>query len=158
MFKKIFRTLSPKHRKQFYRLQIVNIFVAIFEVASVASVGPFVLLASNPEKIFEHQWLHNMYLFSGVDSSAKFLSIIAVLAFLLLLTGALLSILLLGKYRSFHNKSVLVLAINCIGITYNSLGFTIARKTVLFLSNKLPMKLSASHIVLLHQLWKSMPR
>ena len=104
MLKKIFRTLSPKHRKQFYRLQIVNIFVAIFEVASVASVGPFVLLASNPEKIFEHQWLHNMYLFSGVDSSAKFLSIIAVLAFLLLLTGALLSIFATWKISLFSQQ------------------------------------------------------
>jgi HlyD family secretion protein len=61
VIKKLFRILSRKQLVQLLRLQILISFMAFVEVIGVASFGPFLQLAGNPELVVDNKIFANIY-------------------------------------------------------------------------------------------------
>ncbi|MEQ1704421.1 MAG: ABC transporter ATP-binding protein [Rickettsiales bacterium] len=87
------------------------VVVAIFEVLGVASIMPFISVASNPELIQTQPFLRKLYLLSGAENNMDFLTYLgcAVLFLLILsnVTSALVNWLVLTfTYKRGHELSL----------------------------------------------------
>ncbi|MEK6746303.1 MAG: ABC transporter ATP-binding protein [Pseudomonadota bacterium] len=87
------------------------VVVAIFEVLGVASIMPFIAVASNPELIQTQPFLRKLYLLSGAENNMDFLTYLgcAVLFLLILsnVTSALVNWLVLTfTYKRGHELSL----------------------------------------------------
>ena len=105
MFKPVFKllgVLNRRQRRQFLSLQILVFFSGISELAGIASIAPFMTLASNPEVLsYEGHILNKLYQFSGTQSQSHFLVLLAVVCFLALLIGSVFSTLVVWRISLF---------------------------------------------------------
>jgi len=110
-YKKIIFLLTLKGWKNVTFLWAGMVVVAIFEVLGVASIMPFISVASNPELIQTQPFLRKLYLLSGAENNMDFLTYLgcAVLFLLILsnVTSALVNWLVLTfTYKRGHELSL----------------------------------------------------
>ncbi len=110
-YKKIIFLLTLKGWKNVTFLWAGMVVVAIFEVLGVASIMPFIAVASNPELIQTQPFLRKLYLLSGAENNMDFLTYLgcAVLFLLILsnVTSALVNWLVLTfTYKRGHELSL----------------------------------------------------
>lgn len=82
--KQLFSLLTDDQRKRFYKLQVLVIFMACFEVIGITSIGPFMALVGNISLLEKNSIFAQVYQFSGLNNPYEFLFIlgIVVLGFL----------------------------------------------------------------------------
>ena len=89
-FKKLFFLLTPFERKRGYLLLLGILVMAFLDMASVASILPFMTVLTNPSIIETNVILNNMFeIFSifGVENTQQFLFALGVLVFIALVTS-----------------------------------------------------------------------
>jgi ABC-type multidrug transport system fused ATPase/permease subunit len=109
-YKKIIFLLTIRGWKNVIFLWLGMVAVAIFEVLGVASVMPFIGVASRPEIIETHPFLHKLYLLTGATNHMDFLLYLGcAMLFLLVIanvTAALVNWRLLAfTYKRGHELS-----------------------------------------------------
>lgn len=107
--------LSRDEKKRLLVLLVITFFVAIFDVAGVASIAPFFSLVSQPEMIETNNILSNIFYFLGfndVNSSKdvqNFLITIGVFVFMFMLTSLSMkawSIYMLERFAQSCNFNI----------------------------------------------------
>jgi ATP-binding cassette, subfamily B, bacterial PglK len=107
MFKtihEIFVLFSPSQRKQFWVLQILVLFMAIFELISVASIAPFIALASDIEIVNRNSFLAVVYKISGATSPEEFLYFVGCAVLSVLAISSALSVFTTWRLAMFAAK------------------------------------------------------
>ena len=107
--------LSSNEKKRLYVLLIITFFVALFDVAGVASIAPFFTLVSQPEMIETNNILSKIFYFLGfndVNSSKdvqNFLIIVGLSVFIFMITSLSMkawSIYMLERFAQSCNFSI----------------------------------------------------
>lgn len=72
VYRKIY-SLCGGDRGRFVFLIIAALFLAIFEMAAIALIAPFLSLLMRPDMLEKNQYLHKAYLFSGINDADQFI-------------------------------------------------------------------------------------
>ena len=88
----LFELLSVEQRKKFYKIQLLVIFMAIFELIGVASIGPFMALVGDIDLVESNHYLNAIYGWFEVSKS-EFLIVAGSVVLCLLFISAVLSML-----------------------------------------------------------------
>ena len=83
---------SQRELNQFWLLLVLGIVISTLQVASVASILPFLELASNPNALADSQFLNSFYLRFDFSSEKQMIIAIAWMALLFMVASNLLSI------------------------------------------------------------------
>ncbi|MDT8386602.1 MAG: ABC transporter ATP-binding protein [Thiogranum sp.] len=86
---KILAILSPRHRRQFYRLLVVMVVMGVLEVAGIGSIMPFIAAVANIEVVLENRYAHAVYEGLGFGSSESFVIFLGTVVLVLLITRGL---------------------------------------------------------------------
>lgn len=92
LIKQLFTLLTPKQRKQFYRLQMLVIAMAVMELLGIASIGPFMALVADPTLIKSNTVLAELYQLSGLNNSNDFLFLAGLTVLIMLGLSSLISV------------------------------------------------------------------
>ena len=90
ILKKVFFILSSEERKHGVLLFIMLVVMALFDLAGIASILPFVAVLTNPEIIETNLYLGKIYEITkifGVDNINQFLFALGCFVFLILIMG-----------------------------------------------------------------------
>ena len=71
---------SARDLRQFWSLLVLGIVIALLEVAGVASILPFLELASNPNAITENRYLSRIYSYMSLSSPQEMITFLAWIA------------------------------------------------------------------------------
>lgn len=88
VFKKALGLLSEDERRRLGFVFLMTLFMAIFEVAGIASVLPFLSMLANPEAIGTNRFLGWVYNVFGFTTERSFLIALGTTAFVLQLVAA----------------------------------------------------------------------
>lgn len=91
LIKELFSILTPQQRKKFYILQVLVVFMALLEILSIASIGPFMALVGNIGLLEEENLLQKAYLFTGFSDPLDFLFVLGFVVLASLTLAAVLS-------------------------------------------------------------------
>ena len=80
IIKKIFALFTRNEKRQLCWLLVAVVFMAIIEVAGVASIMPFMMVVSNPEIINSNELLNWAYHAFHIDSVTQFLFLLGSLS------------------------------------------------------------------------------
>lgn len=92
LIKQLFTLLTSKQRKRFYRLQVLVIAMAVMELFSIASIGPFMALVADPTLIQSNTILAELYQLSGLNNSNDFLFLAGLTVLIMLGLSSLISV------------------------------------------------------------------
>lgn len=87
VIRNILSVLDKKTMRQYIGLQLVFFLSAFFQVAGIASIGPFISILSNPDIIHSNEILSAFYVNLGFNSNTQFIFAIALASLLLILTS-----------------------------------------------------------------------
>jgi ABC-type multidrug transport system fused ATPase/permease subunit len=88
IFKKLIFLLTPREKKQSGLLMLMIIIMAFLDMIGVASILPFMTVASNPDIVDKNNILNTMFQTSknfGVENTYDFLIVLGALVFVLLI-------------------------------------------------------------------------
>lgn len=104
IIKELFSLLSARQRLQFYMLQILVVFMAIMEIAGVASIIPFMALVGNMSQLTGDTFIAQIYAASQIKSETQFLFLLGLLVMTMLFVATLISSYTIWKICMFSNK------------------------------------------------------
>jgi len=93
---KLISLLSAREKTRGVIVLILAIIMALFEVAGVASVLPFLSVLANPSLIESNEFLNFLYTFSGISTVENFLFFLGFGAVVIIITAAVVRTL--GQY------------------------------------------------------------
>lgn len=96
--------LSAKQRLEFIRLQILVLFMTLFEVIGVISISPFMAIISDPSLIETQSVLKLLYDFSATTTEEDFIFFLGSLALIALTVSSLVSIYTVWHMAMFANR------------------------------------------------------
>ncbi|MDB9885284.1 ABC transporter ATP-binding protein/permease [Gammaproteobacteria bacterium] len=102
--KKLFSLLAESERSGLFKIQLLLIFMAIFELIGIASIFPFMALVGNQSILYEPGPIAEFFKFSQIADPNNFLMLLAVSVFLIILSSSLFSIFASWKLAMFGNK------------------------------------------------------
>ncbi|MBO1926327.1 ABC transporter ATP-binding protein [Thiomicrorhabdus sp. 6S2-11] len=91
IIKRLLALLTVRQRRQIIGLQVLMVLMAVFEVAGVLSIGPFMAVAMDFEKINSNHYLNELYIISKLETPEGFLFLLGGASLLFLLIGSTLS-------------------------------------------------------------------
>ena len=112
ILKELFGYLNPSQRKSLYKLQVLVILMAVMQLASVASILPFMTLVSDIEQLQKDNYIAEVYKLSGVNSESQFIFWLGIGVLFSLLIATILSIITTWKLSLFANRLGVELADN----------------------------------------------
>lgn len=84
VLRELFDLLDRRERWQLVLLGVCMLFVALLEMTGIASILPFMQVASNPELLEENHWLALVYQRTGLESPGSFLLLLGVVVLVLI--------------------------------------------------------------------------
>ncbi|MDI5920872.1 ABC transporter ATP-binding protein [Halomonas sp. LR5S13] len=100
----LYSLLTPEQKRRLLRLQFLLVLMALAEIVGVVSIGPFMALVGNPERLQGSGTLADWYRMSGLSSPEEFLILMGVIAFSLLLISSLFSMFTLWRLLLYGAK------------------------------------------------------
>ena len=95
MLKRLWHHLSRRRQRQFVFMQILIVVASFFEMASLGAVIPFLTVLSEPELVYEYEYLRPFIQFFGINEASQ-LALPITLAFIaLILLSAIVRLVLL---------------------------------------------------------------
>jgi ABC-type multidrug transport system fused ATPase/permease subunit len=82
--KKLYDQFSSREKKQLILFSIIIVISGLVQVVGIASIFPFISVATNPELIESNYYLSQLRALTGLESNNKFLVFLGVLVLLLL--------------------------------------------------------------------------
>lgn len=104
LVKQLHSMLTPSQKRRLYVMQVLIICMAVFEVAGIASIGPFMAVVSDTSLIETNNTLAALYEFTGSQTSTDFLILMGVGVLSLLTMASLLSIYTVWRLAMFGSK------------------------------------------------------
>ena len=103
--KELFNILNGDQKKRLYKLQILVVVMAFFEVVSIALMAPFMSLVGDLGLIKGSSYLASLYRLSGINSPVTFLIYSGILLLVMLVLTAIVSTYTVWKL-SFYSTRV----------------------------------------------------
>jgi ATP-binding cassette, subfamily B, bacterial PglK len=85
--RKMFQILTQQQKRQLLLLQALSIFVSLIEIMGIASIAPFMAVASNPLIIHSNGLLSSLYSIGQFRSDNSFLKALGVLVIFTVIIG-----------------------------------------------------------------------
>ena len=104
LIRQLFSNLNRNQRKRFFILQILVIFMAIFELFGIASIAPFMAVVSDPEIIHRNEIMIFIYELSSSNDSKEFLYFLGVVVLLFLIISSTISIFTTWRLAVFSSN------------------------------------------------------
>jgi ABC-type multidrug transport system fused ATPase/permease subunit len=82
--KKLYEQFSLREKKQLFLFSIIIVISGLVQVVGIASIFPFISVATNPDLIEANHYLSQLRDLTGLESNNKFLVFLGVLVLLLL--------------------------------------------------------------------------
>mgnify|MGYP003634354487 FL=1 len=105
LVKDLIALMTLEQRRSYYLLQVFVVLTALFEVVSIAAIGPFMAVVGNLELLEKNNILRYFYELSGVATPIDFLVFIGVFVLFFLLISSIVSILTIWKLSMFAAKT-----------------------------------------------------
>jgi ABC-type multidrug transport system fused ATPase/permease subunit len=102
--KNLFKLLRPAQRKRFYKLQILVIFMSVFEILGISSIVPFITLVADPSVLEQDNLVAKIYIASGIIDSNMFLVLLGCSVLILLFFASCFSMFTLWRLCMFANQ------------------------------------------------------
>lgn len=102
--KAVYSLLTSAQKREFLWLQVLVIFMGFAEVAGVLSLSPFMALVGDLDQIYEDNLIADLYIFSGLNDPAQFLSLLGIFVFLVLLIAAIVNIFTIWRFSMYAAK------------------------------------------------------
>ncbi|PRY67362.1 ABC transporter ATP-binding protein [Halomonas ventosae] len=90
--RELYSLLNRQQRRRLMTLQVLVIFMAFAELASVVAIGPFMAVVGDMSRLQGEGVLAQAFQWSGVDSPRVFLTLLGIMVLIVLLVSALISI------------------------------------------------------------------
>ncbi len=103
LISEIYSFSEKEQRDVFFRLQILIIFTSVMEIVSIASLGFFVKVVSEGGIVTGNNYIHQLYLWSGVEEP-DFIFYLGFITLIILMVGAVLSIFTIWKVSLFASQ------------------------------------------------------
>ena len=103
LFKNVFRVLDHQQKLGILKMQLIIIVTAFTEVIGIATIGPFMAIASNPQVLDEGAF-KAVYEYSGIPSKDTFLIIMGICVVSILLLSAIVATFSLRYIYHFAQK------------------------------------------------------
>jgi HlyD family secretion protein len=103
LISEIYSFSEKEQRDVFFRLQILIIFTSVMEIVSIASLGFFVKVVSEGGIVTGNNYIHQLYLWSGVEEP-DFIFYLGFITLIILMVGAMLSIFTIWKVSLFASQ------------------------------------------------------
>ena len=85
--RKLLAILSPAERRRMYLLLVMFVFMALLDVAGIASVIPFMAVLASPETIQSNRFLNAAYTMLDFDDPMQFLFLLGIVVFVALVAS-----------------------------------------------------------------------
>tara|TARA_Y100000996_G_scaffold396496_1_gene362639 strand:+ start:5765 stop:7573 length:1809 start_codon:yes stop_codon:yes gene_type:complete len=102
--KELIDLLSAPQRKQLFTLQLLVIFMAISEMISIFSIGPFMAVIANNDLITSNPYLNYLYTYFSFSDNASFIFSLAALIIIIMITAASISMFCTWRLAHFAQK------------------------------------------------------
>ena len=112
MLKKLWYHLSKRRQKQFIWMQIFIVIASFFEMASLGAVVPFLGVLSEPEPVFQHEYLQPFISFFGITESSQLALPMTVFFVGLIIISAIIRLILLWTLTVLSQLAGADLSIN----------------------------------------------
>lgn len=99
--KDLLQVLTAEQRIKLIWLQLLVVISAIFELAGVLAIGPFIAIVGNIDLIEASAIFGELYRYSGVSNAAEFLVVVGFFVLILLCLAAIFSIFTIWKLSIF---------------------------------------------------------
>jgi len=104
--KKLLFLLQPRERIQLFLLICAVVLSALIEMVGIASISPFLMVATDPEAIHSNKWLNTAYEFSGAETTTDFFVYLGILSIsFICLSNAFIAFTLWAQLRIAGNFS-----------------------------------------------------
>ena len=100
----LFKLLTDHQRTKLYSLQIFVVLSAIFEVAGIASIVPFMALVGDMSMLEQENIISQVYQASGISSPTQFVFLLGVGVLVMLFISAVVSMLTTWRLSMFATK------------------------------------------------------
>ena len=112
MLKRLWNHLSKRRQKQFIWMQIFIVVASFFEMASLGAVVPFLGVLSEPEPVFQNEYLQPFIKFFDIAEANQLALPITVLFVCLVLLSAIIRLILLWTLTRLSQLAGADLSIN----------------------------------------------
>ena len=112
MLKRLWKHLSKRRQKQFIWMQIFIVAASFFEMASLGAVVPFLGVLSEPEPVFQYEYLQPFIKFFDITEASQLALPITILFVCLVLLSAIIRLILLWTLTRLSQLAGADLSIN----------------------------------------------
>ena len=112
MLKRLWYHLSKRRQKQFIWMQIFIVIASFFEMASLGAVVPFLGVLSEPEPVFQHEYLQPFIRFFDITESSQLALPMTVFFVGLIILSAIIRLVLLWTLTVLSQLAGADLSIN----------------------------------------------
>jgi ATP-binding cassette subfamily B protein len=112
MLKRLWKHLSKRRQKQFIWMQIFIVVASLFEMASLGAVVPFLGVLSEPEPVFQYEYLQPFIKFFDITEASQLALPITILFVCLVLLSAIIRLILLWTLTRLSQLAGADLSIN----------------------------------------------
>lgn len=98
---KMFEILTKKQKRKLFLLQILSLFVSLIEVLGIASIAPFIAVASNSSIIHTNHVFSILYVQGRFTSDVDFVKMLGLATLLIIFLGGIFNFLLNWFLTSF---------------------------------------------------------
>ena len=112
MLKRLWKHLSKRRQKQFIWMQIFIVAASFFEMASLGAVVPFLGVLSEPEPVFQYEYLQPFIKFFDITEASQLALPITIFFVCLVLLSAIIRLILLWTLTRLSQLAGADLSIN----------------------------------------------
>ncbi len=112
MLKRLWKHLSKRRQKQFIWMQIFIVVASFFEMASLGAVVPFLGVLSEPEPVFQYEYLQPFIKFFDITEASQLALPITIFFVCLVLLSAIIRLILLWTLTRLSQLAGADLSIN----------------------------------------------
>jgi len=102
-FRELFSFIAPKRKKQFYYLILFTIFASFSEAISIGAVVPFIGALTNPESVYQLEYLSSFVTFFNIQSSDELITPLVFVFIIFSIIAGLSRLYILRYGISFSN-------------------------------------------------------
>mgnify|MGYP006250015405 FL=1 len=112
MLRSLWNHLSERKQKQFVLMQIFIVIASFFEMASLGAVVPFLTVLSDPEPVFQYEYLQTFIKFFEISDASQLAFPITLIFVSLIILSALVRLTLLWTLTRLSQMAGAELSIN----------------------------------------------
>jgi HlyD family secretion protein len=104
LIRKLFTLITPAQKKQYFRLQLLLVLMALVELIGIGSIAPFMAIIGDMTILQNENVIASIYHASGIDSEQQFVFFLGFGVLVMLVTSAFISMLATWRMSMFATR------------------------------------------------------